>query len=73
MSKDFSNAPLVVDDVTIKPTWPWSRQYRAEVTSWIRASARSSISPEESGARYAAWYAEEHGLTLKEARERIEG
>lgn len=71
MSKDFSAEPLTVDGVTVKPTWPWSTQYRAEVAESMRQNVRYGLPTEETERRYVAWYADQHGLTLKRAREKI--
>lgn len=72
MTKDFSDAPLKVDGVTVKPTWPWSSAYRESVAAELRRASTGDLPPEETKRRYVAWYAEKHGLTLEEARERIE-
>ena len=71
MSKDCSNAPLTVNGVTVKPTWPWSKQYRAEVAESMKQSGKGDLSPVEREGRYVAWYADQHGLSLSQAREKI--
>ena len=71
MSKDTSDAPLTVDGVTVKPTWPWSKQYRAEVAEGMRQSGRGDLSVEEAEQRYVEWYAENNGMTEEEARHKI--
>ncbi len=73
MSKDFSDAPLTVNGVTIKPTWHWSAQYRAEVAEGMRQSGKGSLSIVETEQRYVAWYADKNGLTEAEARRRVKG
>lgn len=73
MSEDFSRAPLKVDGVTVQPTWAWSKEYRASVAAELRRATRSDLSPEEIECRYVAWYAQEHGLTFHEAREKVKG
>ena len=73
MSNDFSDAPLTVAGITIKPQWQWSAQYRAEVADGMRQNARSHLRPFEAEARYVQWYAEKNGLTTEQALQRIEG
>ena len=73
MGYDFSSAPLTVDGVTVNPTWPWSKEYRASVAAELRRATKGDLSPREIKARYVAWYAEKHGLTLHQARVKIEG
>lgn len=72
MSNDFSDAPLTVAGVTVKPTWPWSPASRAEVAEGMRQSGKGDLTPKEIERRYVAWYADQHGLSLKRAREKIE-
>ncbi len=71
MSKDFSDAPLTVNGVTVKPKWKWSAQYRAEVADSMRQSGKNDLSPEDAEQRYVEWYAEKNGLTHDEARAQI--
>ena len=71
MTKDFSDAPLTVEGVTVKPTWPWSKQYRAEVAENMRLQGYSHIPPDEVACRYVEWYANKYGLTHKEVRKRL--
>ena len=73
MTQDFSDAPLRVNGVTVKPNWDWSAQYRAEVADELRNATRGDLSPEEVEHRYIAWYAQEHGLSPAEARLRVKG
>ena len=73
MAQDFSDAPLRVNGVTIKPNRAWSAQYRAEVADELRDATKGDLSPEEVEHRYVAWYAQEHGLSVKEARLRVKG
>ena len=73
MAQDFSDAPLRVNGVTIKPTWAWSPQYRAEVANELRNATKGGFSPEEAEDRYIDWYARTHALDLIEARLRIKG
>ncbi len=73
MTEDFSSAPLVVDGVTVQPTWRWSKQYRADVAAELRAMGESHLSSHDAERRYVAWYAAEHGLTLDEARAKVRG
>ena len=56
MTKDFSDAPLIVDGITIKPTWAWSKQYRAAVAEGMRKTGHSDLSPYETERRYVEWY-----------------
>ncbi len=72
MSKTFSDAPLKVDGITVRPKWKWSAQHRAEVAADIRESGRSDLDPEEAKDRYVQWYAKQHGLSIDEARRRVE-
>ena len=73
MSKDFSDKPLTVDGVTVKPTWAWSREYRAQVTQQLRALGQTHVEASEAEGRYVEWYAQENQLTLDEARAKIKG
>ena len=73
MAQDFSDAPLTIDGVTVKPNWPWSARYRAEVADELRNATRGDLSIEETEQRYVSWYATEHGLSVKTARLRIKG
>ncbi len=73
MSQDFSDAPLTVAGITVKPTWRWSAQYRAEVAEGMRQAGKGSLSIVETEQRYVEWYADRHGLTEAEARRRVEG
>ena len=73
MAEDFSDAPLTVDGVTVKPSWPWSREYRAQVAAELRATSKSSLPPGEAERRYVEWYAQKHDLSVKEARLRVKG
>ena len=73
MTQDFSDAPLRVNGVTIKPNRKWSAQYRAEVADELRDATRGDLSPEEVEDRYVFWYAQEHGLSLTEARLKVKG
>ena len=73
MAEDFSDAPLTVDGVTVKPGWPWSREYREQVAAELRATSKSSLLPGEAERRYIDWYAQEHGLSPAEARLRVKG
>jgi len=73
MGYDFSSAPLTVDGVTVNPTWPWSKEYRASVAAELRRATKCDLSPEETERRYVAWYAQEHGLSLDEARAKVKG
>ncbi len=73
MTEDFSSAPLVVDGVTVQPTWRWSKQYRADVATELRAMGESHLSSHDAERRYVAWYAQEHGLGLEDARARVKG
>ncbi len=72
MSKDFSDAPLTVNGVTVQPTWAWSSQYRAEVADGMRQGGTSDLSSQDREDRYVEWYADQHGLTLDAARLRVE-
>lgn len=71
MSNDFSDAPLTIDGVTVKPTWPWSPAYRAVVAENMKQSRRSRFSPGGIATLYIEWYADQHGLTHEQAREKI--
>lgn len=71
MTKAFSDEPLTVDGVTVKPTWPWSTQYRAEVAESMRQNGRSRFSPGAIATLYIEWYVDQHGLTHEQAREKI--
>ena len=71
MSKDFSDAPLKVNGITIQPKSPWSAEYRAHVANNMSLVGRRDLSPEEIEDRYVKWYAEKNGLTHDEARRRI--
>ena len=73
MTEDFSSAPLVVDGVTVTPTWPWSREYRAEVAAGMRATGKTHVSAHDAEQRYVEWFAAKHGLTHHQARQRIKG
>ncbi len=73
MSQDFSDSPLTVHGVTVQPTWPWSKQYRAVVAESMRRINRTDLSPEEAERRYIEWYAEKNGLTYQQAREKFDG
>ncbi len=71
MTRDFSDAPLTVDGVTIKPNFKWSAGYRDHVAETMRQAGKSDIEPEETERRYVEWYAAKNGLTIKQAREKI--
>jgi hypothetical protein len=71
MSKDFSDAPFVVDGVVIKPKQPWSRAYRAHVAKTLRQVGKGHLSDAEREARYLGWYCETHGVSRSEARRAI--
>ena len=71
MTQDFSDQPLVIDGVTVKPTWPWSKEYRAEVAASMRQNGRSDLSPKERERRYIEWYAVENGLTYHQANKKL--
>lgn len=71
MTQDFSDAPLTVNGITVKPTWPWSKTYRAEVAEGMKQSGKGDLSPKETERRYVEWYADQHGLSLSQAREKI--
>ena len=73
MAEDFSSAPLTVDGVTVNPTWPWSKEYRASVAAELRRATKGDLSPEETERRYVKWYAQEHGLSLDVARVKVRG
>ena len=73
MGEAFSSAPLTVAGVTVNPTWPWSKEYRAEVAAELRRATKGDLSPEETERRYVAWYAEEHGLSIEAARTKVKG
>ena len=73
MAQDFSDAPLKINGVTVKPNWAWSPQYRAEVADELRNATKGDLSPEEVRDRYVTWYARQHGLSVKEARLRVKG
>ncbi len=73
MTEDFSSAPLVVDGVTVTPTWRWPKEYRATVAAELRRATNGDLAPEETERRYVAWYAAEHGLSLEAARVRVKG
>ncbi len=73
MSQDFSDAPLTVAGITVKPTWAWSKQYRDEVAEAMRQNGSSHLRTGEADQRYVEWYMDQHGLTEAEARRRIEG
>ena len=73
MAQDSSDAPLKINGVTVKPNWDWSAQYRAWVADELRDATKAILSPEEVEDRYVAWYAQEHGLSVKEARLRVKG
>lgn len=73
MSEDFSDAPLTVNGITVKPTWPWSREYRASVAESIRRTGQTDLSPKERARRYVEWYAVKNGLTYQQARQKIMG
>ena len=72
MTQEFSDAPLTVDGVTVKPTWAWSKQYRASVADSMRRTGTSDISPGEREQFYVEWYAAKHGLTHSQAWRKIE-
>ena len=71
MSRDFSDAPLTVEGVTVKPTWPWSKQYRAEVAEGMRENGQSHLSTRDVKQRYVEWYAVENGLSEHQARKKL--
>jgi hypothetical protein len=73
MSRDFSDAPLTVNGITVKPTWPWSKQYRNEVAEGMRQNGSSHLRAGEADQRYVKWYADQHGLTEAAARRHIKG
>ena len=72
MTQDFSDEPLVVDGITIRPTWPWSREYREHVAEGMRAAGRPELSEKGRESRYIDWYAANYGLTTSDARQRVE-
>ena len=71
MTQDFSDAPLIIDGITIKPKFRWSKQYRADVAEGMRATGQTDISESERESLYIKWYAEKHELTRDEARRRV--
>lgn len=71
MSQDFSDAPLTVDGITVRPDFPWSTNYRAHVAAQMREGGTSHLPASEREDRYVEWYADANGLTLEQARERI--
>ncbi len=73
MTQNFSDAPLTVDGVTVKPTWKWSSTYRARVADELQRTTKSDLDLMQAESRYIAWYAQEHGLTLDAARVRVKG
>ena len=72
MTQDFSDAPLTVDGLKVEPGWDWPEWYRKEVAEHMRQSGKSHLSDHTVKQRYVEWYAGQHGLTLVEARERVE-
>ena len=72
MTDDFSDAPLTVDNITVKPGWDWSDWYRDEVAENMQASGRPELSAKGRESRYVEWYADQHGLTTSEAWQRVE-
>ncbi len=72
MSQDFSDAPLMVNGITVKPTWAWSKQYRAKIAKEMRQATQSDLSPKEIKRRYIEWYAVENGLTYHQARQKLQ-
>ena len=71
MSNDFSDAPLKVNGITVKPAGPWSKQHRADVAEDMGKLQTSHLPPGEREYRYVKWYAAQHGLTFAEARQRV--
>lgn len=71
MSKDFSDAPLTVNGVTVKPAWAWSREYRAEVAEGMRQSGSSDLSAKDRERRYVEWFAAKNDLTEHQARKKL--
>ena len=71
MTQDFSDAPLIIDGITVKPKFRWSKQYRDHVAETMRATGKTDISESERNLRYIKWYAEKHELTRDEARRRV--
>ena len=72
MTKAFSDAPLTVNGITIKPKWKWSAQHRAEVAESMRQGGKSHLGWREAEQRYVQWYADRHGLTIQQARACVE-
>lgn len=73
MAGEFSDKPLTVDGVTVKPKWAWSDTYRREVADMLKSSALTHLPAGERELRYAKWYAAKHGLSLEEAIARLSG
>ncbi len=73
MTKDFSDAPLTVNGITVQPKWQWSAQHRTDVADSMRQNAHSHLGWREAEQRYVEWYADKYGLTIDDARQRIEG
>ncbi len=73
MTKDFSDAPLTVNGIKVKPKWKWSAQHRADVAEDMRQNGSSHLRANEAEARYVEWYADKNSLTTDQARQRIEG
>jgi hypothetical protein len=69
LTKPFSDAPVKVDGVEVKPRWPWSAGYRQHVRESIRAISAPATVPDEQRIRqYVEWYADQHGLKYAEAK-----
>lgn len=71
MSETFSDKPLTVAGVTIRPKQPWSPQYRSYVREQLRALGKADVPPEVVEDRYVAWYAHKHRISIEEARARL--
>ena len=71
MTQDFSDAPLIIDGITVKPKFRWSKQYRADVAETMRATGQTDISESERESLYIKWYAAKNGLTRDEAKRRV--
>lgn len=71
MSKEFSDAPLTVNGITVRPSWPWSKEYRAEISASMRQAVSGALPLEERERRYVEWYAAQNGLTHEQARRKI--
>ncbi len=71
MSKDFSNAPFTVNGITVRPSWAWSKEYRAEILASMRQAGSGALPPDEIERRYVKWYAAQNELTYEQAQKKI--